>query len=100
MGVGNQGPDGDVHLEVFARSAGTLRTLAVAAAIRPKEIPVSEGEQGVEFGIGDQNDRASVPPVPSVGSASWDELLPSERDTPVPTIAAPNGNASFVDEHG
>ena len=100
MSVGDQRPHGDVHLEVVARSAGPLGSLSVTAPVGSEDRSVAEGQQGVDFRIGDQHDRSAVPAVPSVGSASRDEFLPAKRDAPVSPIATHDGNACFVDEHG
>ena len=81
--------------------------LAVSLVLR--SIPTSDGcvrpliakrAEAVDCWIGDEDDITTTAAVPTVGTASGDELLAMEADEPMPTVPRPDSDVCTIDQTG
>src|SRR5262249_26520474 len=96
--VEHEGPDRYMDLEVVTGTSGSLGALAVAPSLRMEDRLVPEGEQRIDFGVGDENHGAAMAAVTAIRPALRHELLAAERHAAVPTVAPQDGDPGFVDE--
>jgi len=87
------------HDEIVSTTAVAAASLAVPPAIGDEAFAKAEGVEGLERGIGDEHDRATVASRPAVRPAPGDVFFAPKADAAVSAGASGNFDAGLVDEH-
>ncbi len=57
-------------------------------------------EEGVDIGVGEDDDIATVSAISAVGATFWDVFFAAHGDAAIPSFSGLNFDNGFVDEHG
>ena len=90
--------DRNRYFDVFAAPSGAVPAGARRTAVGTKSPLVSELGKGVHTWVGQQPDRATIPPIATVGTAEWNILFATETDRPASSVAGIDSDCGFVDE--
>ena len=95
----DDGAKRDRDFKILTALAVLAAALTMASTLCAEGVIVSELQQGVFLGVGDQVDAAAIAAITAAGPAPGDELLAPKRNATVTAAAGLDCNFGLIDEH-